>query len=214
MPPRLSAQQKYDGSVFINCPFDEAYLALLNAIVFVVFDCGFTPRCSQEEDNGGEVRFTKIQRMIEESKFGIHDISRTELDEYNGLPRFNMPLELGMFIGATRFGGKKQKQKNCLVLDVKPHRYQSFISDISGHDVRAHENDPEKVITFVRNWLSSESHREDIPGGTAIVDRFKLFQGELPIMCDQAQITLAELTYNDYANFVSKWLQMNERAVV
>jgi len=32
-----------------------------------------------------------------------HDISRTELNEHS-LPRFNMPLELGLFLGASRFG--------------------------------------------------------------------------------------------------------------
>ncbi len=48
------------------------------------------------------------------------------------LPRFNMPLELGIFLGAKRFGSQKQKQKNGLILDREKYRYQSFCSDIAG----------------------------------------------------------------------------------
>jgi hypothetical protein len=45
----------------------------------------------------------RIFKLIEGCQFGIHDISRTELDTDSQLPRFNMPLELGMFLGAQRF---------------------------------------------------------------------------------------------------------------
>ena len=49
--------------------------------------------------------------MIADCRYGIHDISRTELDRDSGLPRFNMPLELGIFLGAKRFGAEEQKRK-------------------------------------------------------------------------------------------------------
>lgn len=203
--------KNYASNVFINCPFDDAYLPLLRAIVFAVFDCGFTPRCSQEEDNGGDVRFDKIKRLIKESKFGIHDISRTELDQDTCLPRFNMPLELGVFIGARHFGDSRQKAKNSLILDFQPYRYQSFISDIAGQDIRSHDGNPEKAIKHVRNWLNTASGRATIPGGTDIVARYRVFLAELDPLCRNARVTLGELTYNDHANFVSVWLQSNIR---
>jgi hypothetical protein len=57
------------------------------------------------------------------SQFGIHDVSRVELDESNKLPRFNMPLELGLFLGAKSFSDEaRQKKKRCLILDSDPHR--------------------------------------------------------------------------------------------
>ena len=121
----------YASNVFINCPFDNEYSPIRNAIVFAVFDCGFVPRSALEEDDGGDVRFEKIKRLISISKFGVHDISRTELDDINDLPRFNIPLELGVFIGATRFGDTHQRKKNTLILDKEPHRYQIFMSDIA-----------------------------------------------------------------------------------
>jgi len=177
-----------------------------NALVFAIFDCGFVPRCALEEDDGGNVRFEKIQRLVAESKFGVHDICRTELDPATELPRFNMPLELGVFLGARRFGDPSQKKKTCLILDTEPYRYQQFISDISGHDIRAHSGNPETAITLVRNWLSSASGRKTIPGGREIARRFALFCQELPSMCRGLRIDEDELTYNDYANFISAWL--------
>ena len=199
----------YTSNVFLNFPFDAQYLQIRNAIVFSVFDCGFVPRCALEIENSGEVRFDRIQRLIDESKFGIHDVSRTELDSATNLPRFNMPLELGVFIGARRYGSTKQKQKNCLILDIEQYRYQAFISDIAGHDIRAHSNEPEQAINHVRNWLNSASGRKTIPGGSEILRRFTQFESDLPDMCEAIPIELDELTYNDYSNFVSEWLVAN-----
>jgi hypothetical protein len=199
----------YADNVFFNCPFDDQYVNLRNAMVFAIYDCGFIPRCSLEEDNGGHVRFEKIQRLIQISKFGIHDISRTELDEGTNLPRFNMPLELGVFIGAKKFGGPDQKHKNILILDKEQYRYQAFISDIAGHDIRSHENCEEKLITHVRNWLNDASGRRTIPGGKKILSRYKEFLADLPDITKAAGLEVDELTYNDYSNFVSAWLQEN-----
>lgn len=143
----------YQQNVFINCPVDEDFRALLEAIVFTVHDCGFVARSALEADDGSQVRINKVYGIVSDCAFGIHDISRTELDPENSLPRFNMPLELGIFLGAKRFGGKKQKAKTALILDRQPYRYQKFCSDIAGQDVRSHGGDPEKAVKIVRNWL-------------------------------------------------------------
>lgn len=198
---------RYSENVFINCPFDKEYLILRNALLFAIFDCGFIPRCALEEDDSGNVRFNKIQKIIAECRFGVHDISRTELDDQTQTPRFNMPLELGVFLGAKHFGNKQQKGKVCLVLDREQYRYQAFISDIAGHDIRSHDNDPEKVITLIRNWLNTASGRRTIPGGRAIIDRWRQFEADLPAMCEQSFIEVDELTYNDRTNFISEWLR-------
>lgn len=197
----------YENNVFINCPFDDEYVELRNAMLFAIYDCGFIPRCALEENNSGNVRFEKINRLIKDSKFGIHDISRTELDDENSLPRFNMPLELGVFLGAKMFGNGLQKSKNCLIVDTKRYRYQKFISDISGHDIKDHNNEPNKLIALIRNWLSTVSHRTTIPGGKKIIERYTLFKQDLPEICNNANVTPDELTYNDYSSFISVWLK-------
>jgi hypothetical protein len=155
---------KYADSVFVNCPFDAAYEPIRNAVVFAVFDCGFVPRSALDFDDAGDVRFEKIKRLIEESKYGIHDISRTEVDPVTHLPRFNMPLELGVFLAARTFGIGKQKQKNCLILDRELYRYRAFISDISGQDIRSHGGDPAQVITVARG--PSAAHLNSTVDGT------------------------------------------------
>ena len=93
----------YNDNVFINCPFDTPYKPLFWAIIFTIQDCAFTARCAQEEDNAGEVRITKIIKIIDECRYGIHDISKADLDATTQLARFNMPLELGIFFGAHHF---------------------------------------------------------------------------------------------------------------
>lgn len=202
-------QPGYAESVFINCPFDSVYLDFFNAIVFSVFDCGFQARCAKEVDDSGQVRIDKIYKIVLECKFGIHDISRTELEPKSGLPRFNMPFELGVFLGAKRFGNSQQRSKICLILDKESYRYQSYISDIAGQDIRAHNGEPEKAISIVRNWLNSASSHVVIPGGKEIARRYRLFEEELPEICARVPIDPDELTYNDYTSFISAWLREN-----
>src|SRR5687767_10247867 len=112
-------ESSFTNSVFINCPFDNNYEPLLYSIIFTVFRCGFIPRSAMEEDDGSDMRLDKILRLIQQCKFGIHDLSRTELDSHNQLPRFNMPFELGLFWGAKKFGDKQQKDKVALVFERK-----------------------------------------------------------------------------------------------
>lgn len=200
--------QKADN-VFLNCPFDEEYKEIFDALVFTIFDCGFVPRCSLEVDDAAEVRIDKINRIIEECKFGIHDLSRTELNS-EGLPRFNMPLELGLFLGAKRFGAKLQKDKICIVLDKVSYRYQKFISDIGGQDIKSHGGKVSKCISVVRDGLNAASGRKTIPGGTEIHRRYRLFKEQLPSICATLKMKEMEVTYVDYTNFIPEWIETYE----
>ncbi|MCP5053013.1 MAG: nucleotide-binding protein [bacterium] len=200
---------RYTDNVFINCPFDHQYTQIFNAIVFTVFDCGYTAHCARELDDSLDVRINKITKIISECKYGIHDISRTELSQSSQLPRFNMPLELGLFMGAKEFGEGKQKQKRCLILDKEPYRYQAFISDIAGQDIRPHNNNDAEVIKLIRNWLRNLSQRMTIPGGVEILKRYRLFQSELPELCKELKLTIDEMTFNDYTAIINIWLKEN-----
>jgi len=199
----------YSRNVFINCPFDEAYMPIFHSIIFTVFDCGYLARCALEIPDSSEIRIEKIAKVITECKYGIHDISLTTLDRDTNLPRFNMPLELGMFMGAKRFGDSAQKKKICLILDKSPYRYQSFISDIAGQDIQAHKNDDAEVIRIVRNWLRSTSGSVSIPDGKEILRRYRQFKLELPNLCKKVKLTIDEMIFNDYAAIVYEWLSNN-----
>lgn len=196
----------YTDNVFINCPFDSDYKPLFDAIVFTIHDCGFIARCALEEEDASQVRIDKIYNIVADCRYGIHDISRTELDESSGLPRFNMPLELGMFLGAKEFGIEEQKTKKCLILDKEPYRYQQFISDIAGQDIHAHSNDVEVIIRAARNWLRTASDRQTIPGGNIIWERYQTFLTDLPQMAEEHQLDVEDLIFNDYIFMIGKWL--------
>lgn len=103
------AKSSFAEQVFINCPLDGEYRPMFEALVFAVHDCGFVARCALEIEDASQVRIDKIQNIIASCGLGIHDISRTELDSTWKLPRFNMPLELGLFLGAKRYGTAAKK---------------------------------------------------------------------------------------------------------
>ena len=205
------ARLRYDVNVFVNCPFDSQYQRLFEALVFAIHDCGFVPRCALEVSDSGQVRIDRIMNIIIECKLGIHDISRTELDRSTALPRFNMPLELGLFLGARRYGTAPQRQKLCLVLDREPFRYQRFCSDIAGQDVQAHDDDPHELIKVIRNWLRNALDTPGIlfPSGSRMVKRFEEFQRALPVLCDTLALDRNELIFNDYSTVTSEWLKQN-----
>lgn len=200
-----------EEAVFINCPFDDEYHALFRASVFAVYDAGFVPRCALEVSDATQNRLDKILQIIAVCRYGIHDISRTELDRAHGLPRFNMPLELGLFLACKHFGGKAQRLKSCLILDREPFRYQKFISDIAGQDIFHHDNDPKRAIRRVRDWLRTESKRASIPGGDVIVSRYFRFQKQLPAICKTSDLEAHALTFADLIHVIAEWLTQNAR---
>ena len=199
----------YEDNVFINCPFDLEYYPIFCALLFAVHDCGYFGRCALEVDDSGLTRIQKIEQIIEDCRFGIHDISRVEPDPQNQLPRFNMPLELGLFLGAKRYGNKRQKRKSCKILDTDRYRFQKFCSDISGQDISAHDADPEKAIRVVRDWLRNHRSRLLIPSGSTIVERYRKFQNDLPMLCQSLRLTVEELTFIDLQNIIVEWLRAN-----
>jgi hypothetical protein len=192
--------------VFINCPFDSEYKYFFWAIVFVVIRSGFRPRCALETDDSSENRFDKICNIIKECRYGIHDISRTELDESSKLPRFNMPLELGIFIAAKRFGARAHKVKRCIVLDRQKYRYQKFISDIAGQDIHSHETKLTILIEILATWLRNQSRDRKVPGGRIIASEFGSFRKKLPRICAARGLQPDELTFGDYAELVAEYL--------
>ncbi|HKP76360.1 MAG TPA: hypothetical protein VJT67_12605 [Longimicrobiaceae bacterium] len=193
-------------SVFINCPFDAEYQRLLRAVVFAVHDCGFIARSSLERDDGSEVRIDKIRRIIGESQFGVHDISRTEVAPASGLPRFNMPLELGMFLGAKYFGGADHSGKACVIFDRERYRYQVFCSDLAGQDVRGHGDAEREVIRGVRDAARTWVPERVLPGGDAIFRRYCRFVQSLPRLARRVSLHPDELTFGDLSYLVVEWL--------
>ena len=199
----------YESGIFINCPFDKEYIPLLNALLFVIFDCGFTPRCSKEIIDSSKNRIDIIKEIIEECQLGIHDLSRIELDKTSPLPRFNMPLELGLFLGAKYFGNPQQQKKICLIFDEKPFVYQKTCSDIAGKDISYHNRCPEQVIRRTREWLQSTRKKKQIPSGTYIYKRYSNFEKSIPDLCFDLKLDSDDLSYSDQLTLITKWIELN-----
>ncbi len=196
-------QAGYNDNVFVNCPFDEEYTPLLHAIIYTVYRCGFVPQCALNEDDGTDFRLDKIVRCTKDCRYGIHDISRTELNP-NNLPRFNMPFELGIFYGAKRFGDRQQRIKNALILERTKYLYQQYISDLNGVDTKEHNNDPMIVIRKVRDWLVTASRRKNIPGHAVLQKEYKEFCQKLPAILNGLQLDINHLTFNEYSLIVEE----------
>jgi hypothetical protein len=195
-----------DRDVFINCPFDPGYQLFFRAIVFVVIRSGFRARCALETDDTTENRFEKICKIINDCRYAIHDISRTELDRKLKLPRFNISLELGIFLGAKRFGSGTHRSKRCIVLDRERYRYQKYISDIAGHDIHSHNSNLNRLMEKVASWLRDQSRDPKIPGGRKMVNEFGAFQKEIRKICARRDLHPDELTFGDYTKIVSEYL--------
>jgi hypothetical protein len=204
----ITASFEHDD-VFINCPFDDAYNPLFEAIVFSIFACGFRPRSGLELEDGGQTRIEKLYAIIDDCRFGIHDLSRTELDDANNLPRFSMPFELGLFLGAKRFGDSRQKTKRCLIFDLEPYRYQKFISDLAGMDIRGHSGRPDVALVGVRDWLANVSRRE-LPAGALIAGSYARFISRKTEIARDLGFDAARVPYVDLERMVTAWLLEDE----
>jgi hypothetical protein len=205
VPSRL-----HHKDVFINCPFDATYKPIFEAMVFAVSDLGFVARCALEADDASEVRLEKVMRIVEQCAYGVHDMSAVSLGSGTNLPRFNMPLELGLYLGCKRYGGVAQRHKACLILDSEPYRYRASISDISGQDIHSHGADPERAISELRNWLATVSNTKGLPGGAEIAARYRQFLTQLPEFCEKTKRRPEGLTFAEFSEAIEKWLKAEE----
>lgn len=203
MPPGPSEDQRLTKrAVFINCPFDAAYQPIFDAIVFAVHRCGFLARCAREDGDSDRVRIDKIVQMIAECELGIHDLSR--VDTEGQLPRFNMPFELGLFIGAQRYRPEGQRPLGGLVLETEPYQHQRFLSDLAGNDFEAHHGNPAEAVNAVRKFLAGHS-QAPVPGGRQILQDHDFFRKiVLPVLLEGRQQDLESLTFREFRDYVQQ----------
>jgi hypothetical protein len=205
-----------NGDVFINCPFDPGFSDIFRAIVFAVRACGFQPRCAMDESDGSVVRIDKIQNLIEQCDWSIHDLSAVELDAHTAMPRFNMPLELGIALGAKRFGGPRQRIKRLLILERDAHRYDKSTSDLSGQDIAVHGGKPDDAIRAVRNWLA-DNRAPGVtapPGGDALANDYIEVRKQIDGVSKQLRFNpWASMTHGDFLYCLDAALQLLSESI-
>ncbi len=120
-----------------------------------------------------------------------------------------MPLELGLFLGAKRFGIGAQKRKRCLVLDRERFRFQAFISDIAGQDVESHQGEIGTLIAQVRDFLDNTTGGKPLPSGAVIMGDFTRMSNELPAICVRLKLDPTDLKFKNYVWIVAEFIKMN-----
>ena len=184
--------------VFINCPFDDDYQPLFEALVFAIAASGYEVRCALEDADGANIRFDRLRRLIAVCPRTIHDLSRTQTGD-NELPRFNMPFELGLALGAKYYGGPKKRRNSALIMVEREHTLAAYLSDLGGNDPQAHGGDPANVIRIVTRYLHRTPDRRLLPGAQFTIDRFARFRERLPDLARASHRQPEELhPFHDY----------------
>lgn len=117
---------KQNEYAFINLPFHEKYETTLLALISGLTAFGLVPQLVTLEPRS-EHRLQKLIRMIRRSTCSFHDLSYVLRDGQRGVPRFNIPFELGLAVGLA---GKP----TWFVLERRRYRLLESLSDLNGVD--------------------------------------------------------------------------------
>lgn len=206
----------FEKNVFINCPFDPAYKSLLRPLLFTILYFEFIPKIASERSDSAEQRIDKICELIESAKYGIHDLSRLKSMKKNEFSRHNMPFELGIDYGCRKFADKHLGEKKFLVLEKGKYDYSRALSDLSGVDIKSHNNSPEDIIRVVRNWFLETVGIPKPKPASIIWNEFNKFMADF----DAARRSegfkdkdIYEMPTPEFTAFIEEWLQLKAAMV-
>ncbi len=177
-------------------------------MIFSLIYFKLEPRISQT-DSSANIRVNQIKQHIRNSKFSIHDLSRSKPMKKNELPRFNMPYELGLDIGCATFGSKKYAGKKVLILETERYYYQKIISDIAGQDIENHNNDPATLIRKMRNWFSVADSSNSYPSANKVWIAYNQFYEDITKTLTGEGFTGIEIDNmptSDFIKFSKDWI--------
>jgi hypothetical protein len=159
------------------------------------------------EAGSSGLRIIKILELIGSCRYGIHDISMQSLDAVTNLPRFNMPFELGLFLGCQHFSEHAdQKSKAMLVLDSAPYRFRESLSDFAGYDIVCHNSSPDQAIRLVRDWLRNSIGKK-MYGSTRLQAEFLQFEKKLPDMAEEFAPHPDQINFTDLCPLIGEWIR-------
>lgn len=199
----------YESNVFINCPFDEEYYALLRPLLFTIIYLGYNPRIASERSDSAENRVDKICELIRDSKYSIHDFSRLKASRAKEYYRLNMPFELGVEYGARLFGASFMNRKKCLILERKLYDFKRALSDLSGVDIKSHKNKPDEVVRAVRDWFVETVGLRGVKTATVIWYMFNDFTSafyEAMVAEGSPEKDIDEMPLPEYLDYIRDWV--------
>lgn len=143
-------------SVFLNIPYDLGFEDLYLAYIVGLTQLGLRVNATVAVPNQGWL--DTIIGLIEESNSSIHDLSRIELS--NGIPRFNMPVELGLALYRSHV---TEGRHRVYVFERKAYRAQRSTSDINGIDPKIHNGTAKGVMAGLRNIFRQPGDVTTVP---------------------------------------------------
>jgi hypothetical protein len=197
----------FDTNVFVNCPFDSAYYPMLRPLLFTVVALGFTPRIATESSDSAESRIDKICGLIRVSRLSIHDLSRLKPGPKQ-FARMNMPFELGIDYGSRRFGDAALQTKRCLILGSAQYDYQKALSDLSGVDIKSHQDRPDAIARAVRDWFFETVNVRPAPSANELWYAFNDFTSAVYDARAHEGFTDEDLDMMpppEYIDFIRRW---------
>jgi hypothetical protein len=196
---RREASRNPSQSVFINCDFSSENAQIFEPLIFTIHACGFQAR-SLLATSHSSLRMDELLGLVADCDVGIHDISR--IDTKGQFARFNVPLGLGLFLAAQRYGIGRNKRKKCLIMVNEPFEYQRFISDLAGHDPGIHGNTSDGVIAIVRQFLANNAPAKAVvPTQKHIFERYIEFS---QLFSSTAKL-LENLTFREFRRAVTDY---------
>ena len=156
MPASTQARQlKRRTSIFINAPYGPAHQDLFIGYVVGAVSLGLTPRAAIETYDSTASRLERIAALLRGCRYSLHDLSAVALDTHLGVPRFNMPLELGMAI-QEQYRTAGPASHRWVAFDAEQYRVDVSTSDLRGYETVNHGGRPEGVLRGIFNNLQSE----------------------------------------------------------
>ncbi len=192
-----------DNAIFINCPFDDGYLPLLRALLFVARFYGLEVKIASSELDSKSNRLARIIALMKESKYSVHDLSKMRSNQEGEYYRMNMPFELGLDYG---IGGD---EKVFLIFENEPYKLKIALSDINGWDVRPHLDNPEILVMEFRRWIVVN---RDLPStlksfsSSDIWYKYNDFYGSFSDYMTIHHMKDEEISISEYLEFIDKYL--------
>lgn len=197
------ASSEMSDPVFVNVPYDKEFEHLYLAYIVGLVALGLSPRPAIALSDD-KTRFNKIVGLIDECSYSIHDLSRVQPSQENGLPRFNMPLELGM---ALYRAYKFPDEHRVYIFEEENYRLQKSTSDLNAFDVQIHNGTPKGVMVQLRNTFVRESSESTVPEMLEVLRALKKVLPKLK-KC-RYQICIWQSGYSKHNHFGRKHLSQS-----
>jgi hypothetical protein len=142
--PSRRIRTAFDRSVFLGLHGDSLALPILTAAVLSVVAYGLRPRSVLEASMTQFSRLERVQALIAQCRYSIHDI---------GAPTQNASFELGLALGAVTSGAIERQD----ILVVGKERSSTMLSDFNGLDVQLYDGDRIALLRVIATFLAVRS---------------------------------------------------------